>query len=79
MELDKILDEFLKGRFDLAKFNNHRDRAKSALTEWRNTQVAAELGKAHRAGGTTDFDNATDEYIDERIAELKPSKEPDND
>ena len=30
-----------------------------------------ELEQAHRAGGTTDFDNVTDEWIDERVEQLR--------
>lgn len=35
------------------------------------------LNKAHRFGGRNDYDNSTDEYIDELVEELLPIEERD--
>lgn len=43
------------------------DKATHQLRLLMLGEVKKELSEAHRAGNTLDYDNATDEYIDERI------------
>lgn len=44
--------------------------ATQSIRELMTREIIKELNKAHRAGGTTEVDNVTDEYIDERVEQL---------
>lgn len=55
-------------------FANLKSELEKLLSTSQREAEIAILKKAHRVGGTTDFDNATDEYIDELIEQLTDSK-----
>lgn len=63
-----------EGRKELAKQRGlSTPEAKAKISALIRDVVVAELEAAHRAGGSLDADNATDEFIDERVEALKDS------
>lgn len=80
-ELEKAIEgikhasrQYAEGKWELKTTNNYIKIQTENILAWRDKEVREALEKAHRADNGHDYDNETDEYIDEMLASLKEQK-----